>query len=269
MPSLFGAFVVAAAAAITACTPQPIESSALRGIASPTSEPGERLCHVTPENNVRIGLGLGLVDGEMSEEAFNCLVDEFAAANRKLVAALGGNLVMIKKWTSTIANAYAIRSTDEWQIEVHGGLARHPKMTEDSYTVVLCHELGHHVGGYPFKPLSGAAAAGWAAVEGQADYYAVKDCARRLWRDEFDINAGFRATIDSAAKAQCDSVWPDIHEQNLCYRIMAASHDMTDALAALRNKTVSFAIHDPTIVPQTVSEHPNEQCRLDSRCRLL
>jgi hypothetical protein len=61
-------------------------------------------------------------------------------------------------------------------------------------TLIICHELGHHVGGFPF--VSGTPFGGyWAATEGQSDYYSTQVCARTMWDKETAINAGFTERV--------------------------------------------------------------------------
>ena len=71
--------------------------------------------------------------------------------------------------------AYAARGfSGEYSVEIFKGVRYHRLMTPDVYAMIVCHEIGHHLGGFPEKRGSS-----WAAVEGQADYYANLKCLRR------------------------------------------------------------------------------------------
>ena len=74
--------------------------------------------------------------------------------------------------TNTV-NANASQRGRTWIVNMYGGLARRPEITPDGFAMVLCHELGHHMGGFPFV-------SGWAANEGQSDLFATLSCGRIL-----------------------------------------------------------------------------------------
>jgi hypothetical protein len=63
-------------------------------------------------------------------------------------------------------------------IRVMGGMLGHPKMTPDTLLLLLCHEIGHYLGGPPFKSRNG-----WSSTEGQADYYSGLRCAKIVGMD--------------------------------------------------------------------------------------
>ena len=60
-------------------------------------------------------------------------------------------------------------------LTISGGYARQTLMTPDTFRLVLCHELGHILGGAPKKGPNHLA-----SVEGQADYYSTAKCMRRV-----------------------------------------------------------------------------------------
>ena len=61
-----------------------------------------------------------------------------------------GDLKIRGYWNSSLVNASAERKGDDWIVNIFGGLARRPEITTEGLTLVLCHELGHHLGGFPF-----------------------------------------------------------------------------------------------------------------------
>ncbi|MBY0517279.1 MAG: hypothetical protein K2P81_10240 [Bacteriovoracaceae bacterium] len=94
-----------------------------------------------------------------------------------LVSNQGAELVIIPQWNDQRVNALATRKQGVWEIQVYGGLLTHPDIDDDELQLVLCHELGHHLGGAPT-----ASRNGWAACEGQADYWSASACAH-LFKD--------------------------------------------------------------------------------------
>ena len=138
-----------------------------------------------------------------------------------------------------------------------GGLARRSEVTADGFALVICHELGHHLAGFPFVQ-------SWASNEGQSDYFATQSCARLLWGDQLEKNALSRNEIPQYPKALCDEKWTDENEQNLCYRNMLAGHSLATLLGALGRQIPNFDTPDSSIVDSTDHSHPKAQCRLDT-----
>lgn len=63
---------------------------------------------------------------------------------------------------------------------------------------MLCHELGHHLGGAPFKP-----DISWMSTEGQADYFSGSTCLKKIWRDEDNFKIVSQLLILEALKSAC------------------------------------------------------------------
>ena len=73
--------------------------------------------------------------------------------------------------------AEAIQEKGKAIVRVYGGTPRHKTMTLDGLTMIICHELGHHLGGGPRR----SELYPWSAAEGQSDYFAGSVCLKRLW----------------------------------------------------------------------------------------
>jgi len=84
-------------------------------------------------------------------------------------------LILQNRWEDPYFGASASKSEIPNSIAVYarGGLVRVPEMTEDILALVLCHELGHVLGGAPYQDVPGAE---WTSVEGQADFFASSRC---------------------------------------------------------------------------------------------
>ncbi|NRA63839.1 MAG: hypothetical protein HRU19_05115 [Pseudobacteriovorax sp.] len=211
---------------------------------------------ILPPNNLH--LQDTVLAANMTEEEFNEIITQAEEIYKPVIEGThGARLRFNRLWTNSTVNASASQSFGAWTVNMYGGLARRPEVTPDGFALVVCHELGHHLAGFPFSSR-------WAANEGQSDYYATLTCARELWRDDIERNAEFRETIDEFPKALCDEVWEDIDDQNLCYRSMEGGKSLADLLSALRNQTVSFETPDTNTVSRTQNSHPQGQCRLDT-----
>lgn len=194
----------------------------------------------------------------ISEEEFKERVALVEAKYAPIVDILKGQLVIEADWGDSTVNAYANRDGKRWVVHMYGGLARRPEITPDGFSLVMCHELGHHVGGFPFHPRQG-----WpAANEGQSDYFATLSCGKILFGADYEVNAAFERVIPEYPKAKCDAAFELPRERHLCYRLAMAGKSLADLLSRGRAK---FESPDPAIAAETYHGHgPTGQCRLDS-----
>lgn len=212
-----------------------------------------------PRNN----LGMyDRLDGptNVTEEQFNKITDAIISIWQPIAKAQGANLVAIKNWKDSTVNAYANQQGNTWQVHMFGGLARRPEVTPDGYALVVCHELGHHFGGYAFYGPKE-----WAASEGQADYFATEVCAKRVFSQFFDRRFMHREDVPPYVKSRCDAAWNTAPLQSLCYRSAAGGYSLANLLAKLGgNQSPKFETPDPSKVSKTNTAHPAAQCRLDT-----
>jgi len=104
---------------------------------------------IVENNSLYIPVGLKALSG-ISEAQFNKVIDRVDSLFKSKIQSLGAQLVFNRNWNDGTVNAYAQRDQSNpnvWNVAMFGGLARHPQMTEDGFAVVVCHELGHHLGG--------------------------------------------------------------------------------------------------------------------------
>lgn len=194
----------------------------------------------------------------MTEEEFLEIIQNIEDYYAPIVANQGGRLVIDKRWDDPTVNAYAQQSGRIWRVTMFGGLARRPEVTADGFALVVCRELGHHLGGWSYIR-------SWEANEGQSDYFATHVCAKNIWGSETATNATFRDTVDATAKASCDSAYADTPSRDLCYRSAMGGLSLARLLSVLgKLPEVSFDTPDSTVVTKTFNTHPKAQCRLDT-----
>ncbi len=205
-------------------------------------------------------------ESQTDEKQFREVIKKLQDLYGPTVSLHGARLSINGNWQSETLNAGARQIFSNWQVVITGGLARRPELSTDGFSLIICHELGHHLGGFAFAAAAGPPIGGiWAANEGQADYFASFVCAPRLWQSEVQKNSEFRGKVTEVAKAKCDSVWSAETEQNLCYRILTAVESMTNLMGALLNQPPpKFETPDATVVDSTSSKHPPIQCRMDT-----
>ncbi len=214
-----------------------------------------------PENNLRISQWDKATNG-MTEERFLSIIGRVSDLYAPIVKSKGGTLKMNNNWSDDTVNAYAQRTGTTWQVSMFGGLARHPLITDDGFMGVVCHELGHHLGGAPKK---GGWSGAWASNEGQADYFATLKCLRRVLENDDNIAIVSKMKVDADAVTKCESIYKSANEIALCQRTAMAGKSLAMLLGDLGgNSKVNFNTPDKSVVKETNDAHPAAQCRLDT-----
>jgi hypothetical protein len=208
-----------------------------------------------PPNNLHLQDNINSRAG-ITEVQFNAIIDRFEKVYGPIIESHGATLKVNRLWTNATVNASAEQTGTTWIVNMYGGLARRAEVTADGFALVVCHELGHHLGGFAFKGER------WAANEGQSDYYATQACARHMWANDTTQNEQSVEVVDPFARNECAKAWTSKADQNLCYRIVMAGL----SLGTLLNNGVipKFDKPDLKIVTMTNDAHPKGQCRLDT-----
>lgn len=193
----------------------------------------------------------------LTEEKFRATLKDF---QQKFVPEVKqkhkAQLLVYGQWTSDTINAYAERDMDAWIITIYGGMARHKELTIDGLQLILCHELGHHLGGAPKKGTNR-----WSSAEGQADYFATMKCLRKWWKEETWIEP----SIPDYVIAECAQSYSTQADQRLCQRISLVGLSVAKMFQALHQEALPrFETPDTNQVSRTNPLHSNAQCRLDT-----
>jgi hypothetical protein len=91
----------------------------------------------------------------------------------------GHELIVRLEPNSPRTNAEISKTGNELSLVVWGGMIGHPEMDRGTFLLLLCHELGHALGGPPLKSRTG-----WSSTEGQADYFSGGGCFHLFEPDE-------------------------------------------------------------------------------------
>lgn len=205
----------------------------------------------------------GLVSG-ITEPTFNAVLDRAEEVYAPLLKARGIQLELKRLWKNGTVNASAEqRSRNVYTVNMYGGLARHPVMNEDGLLMVVCHELGHHLGG---APTYGGWRNGWASSEGQADYYGSMKCFKELFTEQEHLDWYAEGVFESTVDEACREVYPDKVERAACVRASEAGMILALFFTDLRRSanSVDYSTPDTKSVRRTNLSHPAPQCRLDT-----
>lgn len=200
----------------------------------------------------------------VTEVAFNNLIEALHELYDPIVSAHGAKLEIVNEWKSDTLNAFAEQSLNVdgeriFELHLFGGLARRSELDINGFAIIACHELGHHLAGFPFYDDDE-----WGASEGASDYYATQVCTKELWKKDIFANAIFGEEVHASAKTRCDAIYPEGNDRQLCYRSSVGSLQLGLLLAALTGDTVDPDGLDLSEVEETEVLHPASQCRLDT-----
>lgn len=221
-----------------------------------------------PENQLFTQDDMDVTYG-IAETDFNQILDKVEDIYTPIFAGFGAKLVVERNWSDGTVNAYAKQNGSEWIISFFGGLARRKEITPDGFAMVVCHEIGHHLAGWP--KYTGSS---WAANEGNSDFYSAASCAKKLFSDNQPAPTpnpstdpcDFLPTVsyeEEEALAACPAT--NDTEKTICKRIVNASMSLGKLLAALGNdKIPSIYTPDTRVVTTMQDSHPRAQCRLDT-----
>lgn len=201
----------------------------------------------------------------MDEARFNAIIDKVEAIYAPIIEGMNGKLSIERNWDDGTVNAYAQRSGKTWKVSMFGGLARHEAITDDGFALVVCHEVGHHLGGAPKK-------AGWfstwATNEGQADYFATLKCLRKVFRAENEQNPLIvkLLNVPDVVVDKCAEQFSADEDNLICQRAAMAGMSTAKLFQALRNSSTApdFSTPDDDVTSKTDDNHPATQCRLDT-----
>ena len=196
----------------------------------------------------------------------------------KQIDSNGGLLKFTLKEVDQAANAYAAkRSDNNWEITVISSLLSLNEQTKASLGIVLCHEIGHFLGGQPYvvgvqlTPAVRSNAPKKMSCEGQADYFATSECLRKLTTvipDLFSKNTGI---INPYLNAECEKSYTDSMEIKVCQETLVASYQASiiyqKIMEQLKVPASFFSKIDNEKSDRTlnlVGEYPTLDCRYET-----
>jgi len=214
-----------------------------------------------PENDWKIPVDSKDAKG-LTQAQFNQVLDGIAAVYRPIIQARGGVMEINRKWDDPTVNASTSRIGNRYIFNMYGGLARHAAITQDGFALVMCHELGHQLGGVPKYGGYNS----WASNEGQSDYFANLKCLRKVFASGMSLSFTRPALdADPLAAKVCASQFSG-SEREACVRGAMAGLSVGTLFQALHGDSVAprFDTPDPKVVASMMDSHPPTQCRVDT-----
>lgn len=197
--------------------------------------------------------GVGPVSDITKTDYENILI-QFTAQNfLSVFQQTGKPLLLPHEWESPFFAAFAKSEASLWQISLWGGMARAPGSSKGALAAILCHELGHIIGGEPRQTIPGAE---WASSEGQSDFYAASVCLPKF----LSANPHLVPVVSPKAQELCKG-------NLLCGKIMQAGLEMVSLFQkySYREFTpVRLDLAAPSVPGLLRDTYPSDQCRLDT-----
>jgi hypothetical protein len=195
----------------------------------------------------------------ITESIFNGIIDQVIQEFGPVIEKAGGRLTVHRFWKDATVNAYADKLGKEYELNFFGGLARRKEITPDGFSLVVCHEMGHLIGGMPYYKNTDI------AVEGQSDYFATLTCAKKIWASgEVRYPPKKDIAVPQVVVDACAGEFNG-KESDLCVRSNRGSLGLATLLAVLDgDRKPSFLTPDLMEVTGTLEDHPYAQCRLDT-----
>lgn len=217
-----------------------------------------------PENDLSFPVTQDKSSDAPSEFQVRRIIERFEKVVQPMVSRYMKKTLKIElDWENPRVNASATRDADNNPVVVlYGGMARHPELSPDGLLGILCHELGHHLGGAPKKLRGTSTKRSWSSAEGQADYFASNKCLPLLFNQPSET-----VNLDALSnKKQVDSAETRCGNDPVCARIALTGLSMAKVFASLKPfyEEPSLEENDETSVHKTNYGHPYPQCRLDT-----
>lgn len=217
-----------------------------------------------PENDLSFPVSADKSSGATHEFEVRRTIERFQNALQPMVTTyLKKTLKIELDWENPRVNASATRDEKNNPVIVlYGGMARHPELSHDGLLGILCHELGHHLGGAPKKLRGMSTKRSWSSAEGQSDYFAANKCLPLLFNSPSET-----INLDALSnKKQVDSAESRCGNDPVCTRVALSGLSMARVFASLKDfyQKPSLDSSDQTQVHKTNHAHPYPQCRLDT-----
>ncbi len=155
---------------------------------------------------------------------------------------------------------------DETEVTITIGREAHnePGVTLDAYAAILCHEVGHLLGGAPYKSKSSSDFK--SSTEGQSDYFAATTClpkliSKKMLLSNFEINnlpIGWHKTCKKSRNSLSQ-----------CLQVLSAGFNLMNSVHAIYlnypNPPALPNIDWPEPKGKSANQiYPSLQCRLDT-----
>ena len=204
-------------------------ASAKAALVCPKNRPGY-FCLLPEDNQSK----------EMNATIFYVIPAKIIGLFNQEISATGYPLLLDADWASPYFGAGVSLYDNAFHLMILGGTTRLPEMTEDAYAAVVCHEIGHIIGGEPHQTISSAE---WSSSEGQSDFFAASVCLPRYFKT--------------------------LNEKNILARVNKAGFEMMNSFRKFDTNSADKSLSKtkralPAVKETLINKYPSVQCRYEN-----
>lgn len=210
---------------------------------------------------------LAVSENSLTEKDFRELINRVRKVYDPVFEAKGYEVEYLLYWDVEEGNAMTSEAKDKKKAYFlfAGGLLRARYMTKDGFLFAACHEIGHHLGGFPKeKDLP------WCSVEGQADYFANLRCMKEILKGDPENAKAREFDLPANIKKKCETMFSDEESVNICLRSTKAGEDAFRFLQAKQTgKDADASLFNQVLSPvkETILKYPDHACRAETAFR--
>lgn len=143
-------------------------------------------------------------------------------------------------------------------IYIAGGVRNNTFFTEETLVALICHEVGHILGGWPHDE-------SFLSFEGQADYYAGNVCMKLFYR-AYPEELAKKAYIHQYYFDQCSKVYSSKNDIRICAKIMQGGLNLgiASSLAIEEILLPGPASSETYETDETLEGRDSSQCIVDT-----
>lgn len=200
-----------------------------------------------------------VVESSFTENDFLNLIARVRKIYDPILLARGLESRYLLYWNVDEGNAVTSQNDGVAYFAYSGGLLRGKHMTRDGFLFAACHEIGHHLGGFPKDPTLP-----WASAEGQSDYFATLSCLKEIFRGDPENAQALEQSLPKSVERQCRRAHADEDGYLICLRSTKAGEDAFRFLQAReRGKDADESLFGKILFPvgETIMRYPSHSCR--------
>lgn len=216
--------------------------------------------NILPHTNIKIPTSIK--NANLTEKRFNALIDQVVTTYDDTFRTYGmRRLIVNRKWEDGEINASAAKNEGTFLLNVYGGLGRYETLTDDGILLVLCHEIGHLIGGAPtYKPINDVSS------EGQADYFSTAKCFKKIAK-KYPRILSVKEDIHPFARIKCEQQFKEKMDKEVCFRSSLGQQSLAKTLSSLSKEEIIPQFDTPDPQERTFilfNGYPSIQCRIDT-----